>query len=210
MRVAVYGSGGHGKVVADILQAEGRHELIAHLDDDPSKHGARIGSVPVRMAGDRLADVVEELRLEAVALGIGDNVARSQIAGRCRAAGLQLLRAIHPRSVLASSVEIGEGVVVMAGAVVNPFSSLKEGCVVNTSASVDHDCVVGRYAHVFPGARLAGTVSVGDFSYVGMGASVLQNRTIGTRATVGAGAVVLADVGDGWTVVGVPARRIKP
>ncbi len=209
MRTAVYGSGGHGKVVADILMAEGKHDVVVHLDDDPSKNGTRIGSVPVRTAGDDLATVVKELRLDAVALGVGDNVARSRIAGRCRAAGLQVLRAVHPRSVVAPSAEVGEGVAVMAGAVVNPFSVLGEGCVVNTSASVDHDCVLGRYAHVFPGAHLAGTVRVGEFSYVGMGASVLQNLKIGARATVGAGAVVLSDVGDDWTVVGVPSRRIK-
>ncbi len=209
MRVAVYGSGGHGKVVADILAAEGNHDLVAYLDDDALKEGARIGKLPIRAAGERFKEVARDLRIEGVALGIGDNSVRARIAERCRDGGLQVVRAIHPRAVVAPSVSVEEGVVIMAGAVVNPFSRLEEGCVVNTSASVDHDCTVHRYAHIFPGARLAGTVEVGEFSYIGMGASVLQNRKIGARATVGAGAVVLRDVDDDTTVVGVPARRIK-
>lgn len=210
MRVAVYGSGGHGKVVADILFAEEHHEVVAYLDDDPSKEGVRIGKLAVRAAGERLKEVARDLRIEGVALGIGDNTVRARIVERCQAASLHVVRAVHPRSVIAPSVELGEGVVVMAGVVVNPFSRLEEGSVVNTSASVDHDCTVHRYAHVFPGARLAGAVEVGEFSYIGMGASVIQNRRVGARATVGAGAVVLADIEDGTTVVGVPARRIKP
>lgn len=209
MRVGVYGSGGHGKVVADIVAAEGRHEIVAFLDDNPAKEGSRIGSVGVRVTGDRLAAIARELKLEGVALGIGDNHVRAKTADRCRAAGLEVIRAIHPRSVIAQSVELGVGVVVMAGAVVNPFARLEEGSVVNTSASVDHDCIIHRYAHVFPGAHLAGTVEVGEFSYIGMGASVIQNRKVGARAIVGAGAVVIKDVEDGVTVVGVPARRVK-
>ncbi len=210
MRVAVYGSGGHGKVVADILAAGGDHDVVAYLDDNLAKESARIGTVPVRAAGKRLTDVARELGIEGVALGIGDNFLRAEIAERSRAAGLSVVRAIHPRAVVAPSVSLGEGIVIMAGAVVNPFSRLEEGSVVNTSASVDHDCTLHRYAHVFPGARLAGTVEVGEFSYIGMGASIVQNRKVGARAMVGAGAVVLQDVDDGTTVVGVPARRVKP
>ncbi|NVB78331.1 MAG: hypothetical protein HOV81_08050, partial [Kofleriaceae bacterium] len=44
-------------------------------------------------------------------------------------------------------------------------------------------------------------------SYIGLGARVRDHISIGTRATVGMGAVVVGDVGDGETVVGVPARR---
>lgn len=210
MRVAVFGAGGHGRVVGDILESGGRHELVAYLDDDRAKEGQRLGRTPVRAAGGRLREVARELRFEGVALGIGDNNVRARIVDRAREAGLEVVQALHPKSVLASSVTLGEGVVVMAGAVVNPFVQLAEGSVVNTSASVDHDCIVRRYAHLFPGARLGGTVDVGEFSYIGMNASVLQNCRIGARATVGAGAVVLKDVEDGSTVVGVPARKVKP
>lgn len=211
MRVAVYGSGGHGKVVADIVQTQNEHEFVGYLDDDPKAAGRRIGEHPVALgSGDEeLRDSVRRWKLEGVALGIGDNVTRHRIADRCRKLGLAVIQAVHPYSSIAMTVKLGEGVVIMAGAVVNPFSQLEEGVVVNTAASVDHDSLVRRYAQIWPGARLAGNVEVGEFSYVGMGASVIQNIRIGRNVTVGAGAVVLRNLEDGITAVGVPARRVR-
>jgi len=49
-------------------------------------------------------------------------------------------------------------------------------------------------------------VRVGDLSWIGIGASVRQLVRIGGGVMVGAGAVVIADVPDGVTVAGVPAR----
>ena len=74
-----------------------------------------------------------------------------------------------------------------------------------SSASVDHDCHIGDFAHISPGAHLAGAVTVGRSAHVGMGASVMPGVTIGEESVVGAGAVVIRDVPAGVTVVGVPA-----
>ncbi len=208
MRVAVYGSGGHGKVVADILSAGGEHDFVGFLDDT-AKEGHRIGGHPIIPVTEELDAIASEWEIEGVALGVGDNDARYRLAERVRRAGLALVTAVHPAATLAPSVAVGEGVVIMAGCIVNPYTELEEGVVVNTAASVDHDCRVRRYAHIWPGARLAGNVGIGEFSYIGMGASILQNLRIGARVTVGAGAVVLHDLEDDITVVGVPARKIR-
>jgi sugar O-acyltransferase (sialic acid O-acetyltransferase NeuD family) len=209
MRIAVYGSGGHGKVVADILTAASEHEVVAFLDDDPKRAGVTVDGIPVQALPSNLRERSRPEKIEAIALGIGDNTARASAVERCRAAGLVIVQAIHPRATIARSAQLGPGVVVMAGAVVNPFAHVDEGACINTSATVDHDCRIHRYVHVFPGANIAGTVEIGEFSYIGMGASVLQNLRIGKRVVVGAGAVVLEDLEDGVTAVGVPARRIK-
>ncbi len=208
MRVAVYGSGGHGKVVADAIMTDVVHELAGFLDDDPDAANREIGDRPVRAVAGDLTAVARELRIEGVALGVGDNEARHRILQRSIDVGLAVIPVTHPAATVAPSVKLGTGVVTLAGSVVNPFARLEEGVVVNTSASVDHDCRVRRFAHLWPGARLAGNVEVGEFSYIGMGASVIQNVSIGKRVTVGAGAVVLHDLEDDTTAVGVPAKGI--
>ncbi len=209
MRVAVFGSGGHGKVVGDAIWAAQEHDLVGFLDDNPNMAKRTIGKTPIFVASGNLRDLIRQQRIEGVALGVGDNEARERILERCRRAGLAVVRAIHPAATLAPSVEKGEGIAAFAGSVVNPFARLGEGAVVNTSASVDHDCNIHRFVHLWPGARLAGNVEVGEFSYIGMGASVIQNVSIGKRVTVGAGAVVLADLEDDITAVGAPAKKVE-
>jgi len=49
-------------------------------------------------------------------------------------------------------------------------------------------------------------IEVGEDTTIGSGALILGGVTIGRETMIGAGAVVTADVADGSTVAGVPAR----
>jgi acetyltransferase-like isoleucine patch superfamily enzyme len=57
---------------------------------------------------------------------------------------------------------------------------------------------------------MGGEVEVGERAFVGIGAVVLPRVRIGAGSTVAAGAVVTRDVPAGATVVGVPARIVRP
>lgn len=199
--ILILGAGGHGKVVADILCCAGAR-VRGFLDDDPATWGTLRLGLPVLGAV-----ATHAVHAPAVILGIGDIAARRDLVARLSAGKApRWCVAIHPRATLARSVAIGAGVTVMAGAVVNADTTLGDHCVVNTGATVDHDCAIGPYAHIAPGAHLAGGVHVGAGALIGIGAVVTPNLTIGVGSVVAAGAVVIADVPDGVTVKGVPAR----
>jgi acetyltransferase EpsM len=203
-KILIFGAGGHGKVILDILIESGK-EVLGFLDENQTKWKEKINGFEVLGGWDYLAGK-SSLK---IALGIGNNQIREKIYRMAKGKGIAIISAIHPRSVLSSHVVLGEGVVVMPGAVINAGSILEDGVVVNTGASVDHDCYLARFCQVWPGAHLAGTVRVGEFSYVGTGVSVIQNINIGKNVMVGAGAAVIANIPDNVTVVGVPARIIK-
>jgi sugar O-acyltransferase (sialic acid O-acetyltransferase NeuD family) len=199
MRLVVLGAGGHGKVVADILRAGGQ-EVFGFVDDQKPAH-AMVLDLPV-VGGTRwLGDAPCR-----VALGIGDNATRARLAQHCLDAGCELVTAIHPRAVVASSARIADGVVVMALAVVNPAAVVERGAIVNTGAVIEHDCAIGEYAHVSPNATLGGGCRVGEFTHLGIGATMLPNTSIGARSIVGGGGVVARDLPSDVVAVGVPAR----
>jgi sugar O-acyltransferase (sialic acid O-acetyltransferase NeuD family) len=206
-RVVVFGAGGHGKVVADIVLAAGRCEVVGFLDDRPGLRGSAVLGLPV--LGDAAWLEQEAARGPiAVALGVGANLARRAVAERCERRGAALLVAVHPRATVASSARLAPGAVVMAGAVVNPDAAIGRGAIVNSSAVVEHDVVVGDWAHLSPGAATGGAARIGALAFLGLGAVVLPGVSVGDRAVVGAGAIVLRDVPEGVTVVGVPARPV--
>ena len=120
--------------------------------------------------------------------GIGDNVARSNEAFAHKDERFVILQ--HPFSWVASDAVIGEGTVIMAGAVVQPAVKIGKHCIVNTCASVDHDCALGDFVHIAPGARLCGNVTVGEGALVGAGAICLPGAIIAPGTTVKAGSVV--------------------
>ncbi|MDD5618347.1 MAG: acetyltransferase [Candidatus Omnitrophica bacterium] len=203
-KIVIFGAGGHGKVILDIL-LEKKEKVLGFLDDDKNKIGLKINGYRV------LGDLTYLKRKKSInlALGVGNNRIREMIYRKAKGLSINIISAIHPKAVVSKEAKIGRGVAIMAGAVVNTCVVIEDGAVVNTSASVDHDCHLGKFCQIWPGAHLAGNIKVGEFSYVGTGASVIQNITIGKNAMIGAGAVVIDNIADCVTVVGVPARIIK-
>ena len=207
-RVFVYGAGGHGKVVADIVLATSRLSLTGFIDDRQETHGTTLLGVPVFGDRDWLRRTAQESPV-AIALGVGDNYARQKLAEGCARWGIELLTAIHPEAYVARSATLGKGTSVMAGAVINAEAQLGEGVIVNTGAVIEHDVVVQDFAHVSPKAAMGGGSRLGRLSWLGLGAVVLPHVTIGSESIVGAGAVANRDLPDRVVAAGVPARIFR-
>jgi sugar O-acyltransferase (sialic acid O-acetyltransferase NeuD family) len=202
-RLLIIGASGHGKVVGDCAHAYGQWSEFVYFDD---RWPALKGCGPWSVVGGGNSLIKEVRPGDQVFAAIGHTPSRLAWLRRFELGGLSIATIIHPRSILSPDVTIGFGSLVVAGAVINIGARLGIGCIVNTGATVDHDCLLGDGVHICPGAHLAGDVRVGDGAWIGIGVSVKQGLCIGSNATVGAGAVVLANVTDGVTVIGVPAR----
>ena len=209
MRIVIVGAGGHGEVVADIIRTrakvtEAPLEIVAFLDDSPTRHGLMVAGTLVRGG----LESAGTLSADAFVVAIGTNDARARTSSQLCAAGYTLISAVHPAACIGGNVEIGAGTMVSAGAIVVTGSRVGRGVILNTGCSVDHHTTIGDFVHIAPGARLGGEVTVGERAMVGIGAVVLPRVRLGAGCTVGAGAVVIADVPEGTTVAGVPAREL--
>jgi len=210
IRVVGIGSGGHARVVIDILQMMGGFEIVGLLDRDTSLHGQVVLGVPV--IGDD--SMLPDLRAQGVThafIGVGTvgtPETRIRIWDALLSSGLEPVNAVHPTAVVAASATLGRGVTVMPGAIVGAAATLGDNTIVNTGAIVEHDCVVERHAHLATGSSLAGGIRIGEGAHVGIGASIIESITVGEFALVGAGAVVIRDVAPRTTVIGVPAKPL--
>ena len=115
---------------------------------------------------------------------------------------------VHPFTWVAKDALVGEGVQIMAGAVVQAGTQLGANTVVNTGARIDHGCQIGPHSHVACGAILCGTVHLGSHAFFGAGSVVIQGIQLGDHCTVGAGSVVLHSQASHQRLVGSPARSL--
>lgn len=190
--MTLYGAGGHGKVIKEIIEACGR-KVEAFVDDNPNL--GEWAGLPVNHAVGENDEII---------VSIGYNQDRKIIAEKlyCRF-GV----AIHPSAIVSPSARIGEGTVVMPGAIINADAVIGRHCIVNTGASVGHDCHLEDYCHVAPHATLCGSVLLEEGVWIGAGAVVNPNIRIGEWTVVGSASSVIANVESHVTVVGVPARK---
>lgn len=204
-RVFVYGAGGHGKVVADILICNGETEFVGFVDDCDERVGTTVMGFPVVGNGIWLREEASSSRC-AIAIGTGESRVRQSLAARCSRWGIEILTLVHPAATVSRAARLGPGTAVMAGAIINPEATVGAGVIVNSAAVVEHDVEIGDYAHVAPNAAMGGGSRLGAFSHLGLGAAVIQCIGIGSHTIVGAGAVVVEDLPNDVVAMGVPAR----
>ncbi len=193
--IVVYGGGGHGKAVIELIQAGGNYQVVGLIDDGLAPRDRVLG-VPVIGGGAALAALKEagcQLAANAVG-GIGAISTRIAVFERIQAAGFELPALVHPSAVVEPSAQLAAGVQVFPQAYVGSDAQLGLGCIVNTGAIVSHDCVLEDYANLAPGSILAGGVRVGDGSLIGMAVTINLNVSIGRRARIGNSAVIKEDV----------------
>jgi sugar O-acyltransferase (sialic acid O-acetyltransferase NeuD family) len=210
-RVAVICGGGHAKVVLDILRSEGLHDVVGVIDDFlPEGH---VVLEPFAVLGTLrdVQNVFAKHSVTAAVVALGDNRKRKCLVDSLTESlpSIKFVRAIHPRATIGSGVIIGDGTVVMAGAVINCVSRIERHCIVNTMASVDHDCRVEDYASLAPRATLCGAVHVGSLAAVCAGAVVVQRVKIGEGAILGAASHARHDIPSYTVQYGNPAIHVR-
>ena len=200
-RIAVIGSGGHGKVILSALHAAGE-PVLAVFDDSMSS------SSPERWLNGVQVLALSQLPPDARAIvAIGNNVTRMKVVQRFPR--IRWATVTHPSAVVDPTATFGEGTVVLAGAVVQANTTIGRHVVINTGSTVDHDCHIRDFVSISPGATLCGAVIVDERAWVGAGATVRQGVHIAVDCTVGAGSTIVRSMdAPDETWVGVPGRRM--
>jgi sugar O-acyltransferase (sialic acid O-acetyltransferase NeuD family) len=195
--IILVGGGGHAKVVADCLQSQG---VKVKGFFDP--HDGNL--LDLHCLGNYVPSLHPEI---PVIIAIGDNNVRRRIAHH--EVKHRYFVAQHPSTICSQYASIGEGSMILQGAIIQAGAKIGKHVILNTGSQVDHDCTLGDFVHIAPSAVLCGGVEVGEGTLIGANAVVRPKITVGVGVIAGAGAVIVRDVQDYAVVVGNPARVIK-
>lgn len=206
----IFGASGHGAVVADAIECQGRFRVAGFIDS-VREVGADVIGYQVLGGEDVLGAVMDRCQPAGIVLAIGDNWQRAKTAERLKSRfpTLSFPPTIHPSATVARTAEIAEGAVILAGATINSRASVGGFCLLNTNSSLDHDARMDDYSSLAPNSAVAGYTTVGAYTAICMGAAVLHKVTVGAHCVVGSGAVVLKDLPDAIVAYGCPARVVR-
>jgi acetyltransferase EpsM len=199
--LVIYGGGGHGKALIDLLRAIGSYRIVGIVDDG-LKAGTKIMNIAVLGGAEQLSSLAQEGVRQAVNAvgGIGDVSRRIQVFKRLQALAFEFPNLVHPSAWVEGGATLHAGVQVFPNAYIGSEARLGLGVIVNTGAVVSHDCSLADFVNIAPGALLAGNVAVGEGALVGMGVTINLNVRVGAGAKIGNSAVVKTDVPEGQVV----------
>jgi len=208
--IVIVGSSGHAKVIIDIIEKEGKYNIVGLLDAFKEVGELAFGYKVLGEEKD-LPKLINKYQLIGCIIAIGDNWIRNIVKNKIMEidATFNFINTIHPSSVIARGVTVGSGTVIMAGAVINSNSKIGDFCIINTNASLDHDSNMSDFSSIAPGVTTGGNVSIGEFSAVSLGVNIIHGITIGKHSVIGTGSTVIKNINDHVVAYGTPAKTIR-
>ena len=208
--IVIFGSGGHAKVIVDIIEKQGKFNIAGFIDEYCEKDTSIMG---YKVLGNEscLKDIFFSNEIYGGIIGIGDNSIREKVRDKVIKAipNFKFVNCIHPKSIIGKDVNLGNGNVVMAGVIINSSSRVKNHCVLNTNSSLDHDCVMLDFSRIDPNATIGGNVKIGCYSAIGIGANVFYGVNIGSNCIIGGGSIVNKNTSDNSIYYGSPSKFIR-
>lgn len=206
-KIILIGGGGHCKSVIDVIEQENKFEIVGIIDVK-DKIGSKVLNYTIIGCDDDIEKLSETYKNFIITFGQGkNNTFRKNIYNVLKKLSLNLPIIQSPYSHVSKHASIGEGTVIMHGAIVNSAAKIGVNCILNTQSLVEHDAEVGDHCHISTRATLNGTVKIGNSVFAGSACVIADGLNVCDNVTIGAGSSVIKSISEAGVYVGCPAKK---
>ena len=208
-KIIVIGSGGHAKVVIDIIREMKDCEIVGITSNSIKVDSLFYGYTV--LGEDNILNKYVNDKSILTAMGLGgyrDNNHREEVFNYVKSLGFNFINVIHPSAIISKTVKMGEGNVFFPGVVVNTDVELGNNIIVATGSTIDHETVVNDHVLISAGVTVGAYSVLEKGVLLALGSKVISGITVGSYSLVAAGAVVVNNIGQNQRVFGLPAKPV--
>ena len=188
--IVLIGGGGHCKAVIDVIEQEGRFNIIGIIDK-PELLGKNVLGYPIIGNDSELNNLVKRCKNALITIGqIRSPLPRINLFDTVLKLGFTLPSIVSPRAYVSQHASIGMGSIIMHDAIVNAGAKIGDNCIINTKSIVEHGSNIGNHCHISTNAVINGDVVVGNGSFIGSGAVTKEGIRINDNFFAKAGSVI--------------------
>jgi acetyltransferase EpsM len=198
--IFVFGSGAQGRVVKDILDYNGVHDVY-FIDENSSMVGQRINGSEV-VSFEMATSMTKHLK---ISLAVGNPYTRRKIIDTYNDYEIDWINVIHKNAFIANSANLGIGNTICANSIINSNAEVGNFCLINNGAIIEHDTVLKDYCSISPKAVVGGRCVINENVFIASNATIMARTNIGKDAIVGMGSIVTKDIYDNQLAFGAPA-----
>ncbi len=194
-RIVLAGNAVTAEILHRYLDRDLRYSVAGLTVDDAYVDGGATFEAPV-VGLSALPDRFTPQDVAIVmAMGYGAvNGHRRSMFERLKAMGYAIETYLHPQAMIHTAHPIGEGSVVLPGALVEPEVRVGANTMIWGNVTIAHHAVVGDHCWVASGAVVSGKASIGDQCFIGVNATIVNAVAVGAGTIVGGGALITRDV----------------
>jgi sugar O-acyltransferase (sialic acid O-acetyltransferase NeuD family) len=189
-RILLIGAGGHARSCIDVIEQQGRF-AIHGLVGTAGEVGRDVLGYPVLGDDAAMGGLLADCPAALITVGqIESPEVRIGLYRKARELGFQLPAIVSPTACVSRHADVGQGTIVMHGAIVNACASIGENCIINSQSLVEHDARVGPHCHLATRSVVNGGCSIGEGSFLGSASVLREGLTVGERCIIGMGVIV--------------------
>ena len=188
--IILIGGGGHCRSAIDVIEQESQFKIVG-IVDKPHNLDSVILGYPV-IGGDKDLDRLSKKYQNAlITVGqIKSALLRTNLFKLAIKFGFKMPSIKSPKAHISRHSKIGNGTIVMHGAVINANVIIGDNCIINSKALIEHDCQISDYCHISTNATINGGVKINQGCFIGSNATIVESRTIKKNSFIKAGEIV--------------------
>ena len=184
--LVLIGGGGHCVSVIDIIENENKFNILGILDSNIIENNI----LGYKILGDDnlIPELVNENTYFLITVGqIKNYTIRKNIAKKLTENKAKLATIISTLAYVSKHATIGEGSIIMNGAVVNAMSTIGKNCIINTKSNIEHGVSIGDFCHLSTCAVVNGDSVIGNGTFIGSNATISNDVSIKENSIISAG-----------------------
>lgn len=206
--IVLMGGGGHSRSCIDVIEAENKFR-IAGIVDVKEKIGSKVLGYEIFGCDEDLTALTAKYKNFLITVGqVGLSDKRKELFDTLKKHDVNFPVIISPHAYVSRHAGIGEGTIIMHGAIVNVGAKVGRNCIINTASIIEHDAIIGDHCHISTGSIVNGECRIGDGTLIGSNSVINQCISIPDSTLVGSGSVVIETISEKGIYAGTPVRPI--
>jgi len=188
--IVLIGGGGHCKSVIDVIEQEGKFQIVGIIDK-AELFGTDVLGYPVIGSDLDLESLAIKHTYVLVTIGqIKSPALRIKLFDLAIKAGFILPSIVSPRAYVSKHAIIGNGTIVMHDALINANVTVGSNCIINSKSLIEHDSKISDHCHISTSATINGGVVIESSCFIGSGSVTKELAIIKKNSFIKAGSII--------------------
>ena len=185
-KIIIVGSGGHAISCIDVIVCENKYIIEGIVAKDEQVD--QLLNYKIIAKDENLEEIRKNISNAFIGIGqIKDHTIRLNCYKKLLNLNFKIPTIKSPNSYLSKYSVVGNGCIIMHGAIINANVDIGENNIINSKSLIEHDTKIGNNCHISTGAIINGGVLIEDNCFIGSGAIIYNNIKISKNSIIPAG-----------------------
>jgi len=173
------GAGGHAEACIELVNSTKKYNIKEIVGTKRDIKKIILKKFKVKYSDQDLNHLSKRFNYALISVGqIKDHSIRLKIFHKLKKLEFKLPKIISPFAIISKTSSIGEGTVIMPGAIIGANMKIGKNCIINTKTVVEHGSIISDNSHLATSVTINSGTKIGANSFIGSNSTLAQEVTI--------------------------------